>query len=50
MHFQAPLSFERCSSWNTSDGDLIFPRFDGQLDYAASAATFAFSSNSIGLT
>ena len=30
-------------------GDLILPRFGGQLDYAASAATWAFNSNSIGL-
>ena len=29
---------------------VALPRFDGQPDYAASAATWAFSSNSIGLT
>jgi len=28
---------------------MVLPRFDGQLDYAASLATWAFSSNSIGL-
>jgi len=29
--------------------DVIFPRFRGQSDYAASAATCTFNSNSIGL-
>jgi hypothetical protein len=29
---------------------MIFPRFGGQVDYAASAATRAFNSNSTGLT
>jgi mRNA-degrading endonuclease toxin of MazEF toxin-antitoxin module len=28
---------------------MILPRFGGQLDYAANAATWAFNSNSIGL-
>jgi hypothetical protein len=31
-------------------GPLIFPRFGGQVDYAASAAVCAFNSNSMGLT
>ena len=33
----------------SSQHGLILPRFGGQLDYAASAATWAFNSNSIGL-
>ena len=37
-------------TWRPVIGDLIFPRFGGQVDYAASAAVHAFNSNSIGLT
>jgi hypothetical protein len=41
------LSFlRRIGRWST----LIFPRFGGQVDYAASAAIRTLSSNSIGLT
>ena len=54
---------ERDSSWKTLVEDdvvgvaghvenlhVIFPRFGGQVDYAANAALRVFNSNSMGLT